>query len=72
VAATLPALQCVGSFYIEARMASATLTVTVRVRWWVMPYIRTLAFFCNAFHVEPDMVKVERMVMRGLYCDGLE
>lgn len=48
-------------------MASATMEVTVRIRWWVKWYVRALILFCRTFHVEPDPASVGRWVMRGVY-----
>lgn len=33
-------------------------TVHIRPRWWVFPYLHTLAFLCAAMRTEPDLEKV--------------
>lgn len=38
----------------------------VRPRWWLAPYLNTLAFLCVLFGVEPDETKVRRVIARGL------
>ena len=48
-------------------MASATVVMTVGVRWWVKWYVHALILFCRMFHVEPDFASVERWVMCGVY-----
>lgn len=45
-------------------MAACSVTVKVRVRWWVMPYLSALAFFCRATGAEPDEEKVAAFVLR--------
>jgi hypothetical protein len=50
-------------------MASNTVTVTVRLRWWVIPYLHTVAMFCVLFNGQPNWQRVERWVMRGLYVE---
>jgi hypothetical protein len=45
-------------------MASATVVVTARVRWWTLPLLHMLIRFCKAFHVKPDEAKVARWMVR--------
>ena len=47
-------------------MAQSTLTITVKVAWWVRPYIQCVALFAKATGMEPDVDKVTRTVMRGI------
>jgi hypothetical protein len=42
------------------------ITLRITVRWWVRPYLHTLALFAETFGFEPDWVKVQRTVARGL------
>lgn len=46
-------------------MARLVVSVTVTSRWWLLPYINTLAFFCNVTGLEPDWQKFAKTVMRG-------
>lgn len=45
-------------------MAQATYTMVIKVRWWVVPYLRTLGFFCMTFGTTPDFGKVGRFIAR--------
>jgi hypothetical protein len=45
----------------------STLTVTVHLRWWVIPYMRTVAMLCILFHAQPNWNRVTYWLMRGLY-----
>lgn len=47
-------------------MAQATLTLTVKVAWWVRPYVRCVAVFASLFGMQPDVDKVLRTCMRGI------
>lgn len=47
-------------------MARLEMTVSVTWRWWLKPYILTLAFFCAITGLQPDWQKFSRMVVRGL------
>lgn len=47
-------------------MSSETVTVEVSLAWWAVPYINTLAFFCNLMGAEPDWEKVERVIRRAI------
>jgi hypothetical protein len=45
-----------------------TLTLTVRFKWWVKPYINSLILFCNTAGLEPDIEKVtDFIVSKGIY-----
>lgn len=50
-------------------MARAGVTVHIRHRWWLMPYLRTLFLFCWIFRMTPDQAKLERMIQRGIYAE---
>lgn len=43
-----------------------SLTLTVKLRWWVRPYLATLFLMCDTFDCEPDIEKVTRVVMCGV------
>lgn len=48
-------------------MASAIVTLEIGVRWWVIPYLRTVAFFATLTGCQPDFQKVAAFVIqRGL------
>jgi hypothetical protein len=47
-------------------MATANITLTVSVAWWLMPYINTLCFMCQLMGTELDWVKLERILERAL------
>jgi hypothetical protein len=50
----------------------AVLTVRVRFKWWLIPYIRTLIFACYVLDTEPDWEKLERVVRLAVRIEGLE
>lgn len=45
-------------------MASNVLTLVIDVRWWVIPYLNTIALFCGLTGYEPDMQKITRFIAR--------
>lgn len=47
-------------------MVKIELTLTVKLAWWVMPYVQTLILFCKLMNTEPDMDKVEKIIHKGL------
>lgn len=48
-------------------MASpAVVTVRVSLRWWVVPYLYTLALLCATLRTKPDPEKVAYWVCRGI------
>ena len=46
--------------------AKATLTLTVRVAWWVRPYIQSVALFTTLTGMTPDLEKAQRTMLRGI------
>lgn len=48
-------------------MKAATLTLRIRLAWWVLPYIRTCAFFAALTGLEPDADKIVRNACRGVH-----
>lgn len=44
-------------------MASGNLKINISVRWWVRPYLRTLAAMCRLTDCHPDERAVGRFVM---------
>lgn len=47
-------------------MHKGSITLQVRIAWWVPVYLRTLEFFCLTFGTEPDFGKVGATLKRGL------
>ena len=47
-------------------MARATITLTVKVAWWVRPYLYSLVLMSRLTGLEPDLDKVEAVVLKGL------
>lgn len=45
-------------------MASNVLTLVFEVRWWVVPYLNTLAFLCCVTGCRPDKQKVVLFIVR--------
>ncbi len=43
-----------------------TCVLDVHVAWWLMPYLRALAFICAMTGMEPNMDKVKRLIDRGV------
>lgn len=48
-------------------MAADTITVKIKIRWWVPVYVETLIFFCKLFRTEPDYNRVARVLERGVF-----
>lgn len=47
-------------------MAVATLTVRIKVAWWLRWYVAGLLTVSRITGAEPDMAKVERVVRRAV------
>lgn len=47
-------------------MAASSITVTVKVAWWVNPYIGAVNVFAAMTGMTPDFEKVAATVMRGV------
>lgn len=45
---------------------TSTITFTVSLAWWVMPYVRTVALLCRVLDVEPNMDRVGYWVGKGI------
>ena len=43
-----------------------TITLKVRVSWWVKPYIRAIGLLCAITGLQPDADKISQTVMRGM------
>jgi len=46
-------------------MASSSITVRIRVAWWLHWYVGSVAMFARLPGMEPDPVKVEYWVRRA-------
>lgn len=45
-------------------MANVDVKICVKVRWWVLPYFRVLAFLCAVMGTEPDLDKAKLLVRK--------
>ncbi len=43
---------------------SLCVSVGVKIRWWVFPYLLTLRWFCMTFGTEPDFDKIVAFIVR--------
>lgn len=50
----------------EQTARSITCSLNVHIAWWLMPYLRTLAFICAMTGIEPNMARVKRLIERGI------
>ena len=50
----------------ETAAHTITCALNVRVAWWLMPYLRTLAFICAMTGMEPNMDRVRRVIDKGV------
>lgn len=47
-------------------MTRATVTIRIRVAWWLRAYLGSVALFSTLTDMVPDWDKVARMVERGV------
>lgn len=47
-------------------MAKASIELAVKVSWWVLPYIHSVALFARMTGLQPDLDKVVRTALRGI------
>lgn len=47
-------------------MDKSTITLRVKVAWWVRPYIAGVEFFALTFGTAPDFSKVLATVLKGI------
>lgn len=52
---------------ISAEGRIEPITITVRFRWWLWPYLAGLAFFCVLFDREPEPQRFRYWVLRATY-----
>lgn len=45
-------------------MATSTIVLELKTRWWVPVYLRTLMMFCILIRQEPDYDKVAGFIVR--------
>ncbi|EOA4402461.1 hypothetical protein ACTWBQ_000008 [Citrobacter amalonaticus] len=45
-------------------MASCSLSVDLKFKWWVSVYLRTLTLFCVMMRCEPDYRKVGEFIVK--------
>lgn len=48
----------------------ASMTIKVRIAWWVRWYISGVALFAMLTGFEPDMEKIKAKVMKGIKVTG--
>ena len=46
----------------------STINVQIKVshRWWLLPYLELMIFFCWLMDCDPNYDKLERVIKRGL------
>lgn len=44
--------------------------IVISFKWWFLPYINTLTFFCELFGVMPDKEKLGRVVKSAMLVNG--
>ena len=47
-------------------MAEPTVTVEVKLAWWLKPYLYLLVWFCVLHGCVPDQVKLQRVINRAI------
>jgi hypothetical protein len=47
-------------------MATTTLTLRIKLAWWVPLYVNTLAILCHLLNAEPNMDRVRYWIGRGV------
>lgn len=50
----------------EATARSIMCSLNVRVAWWLMPYLRTLAILCKLTGMRPNMNRVNRLIDKAI------
>jgi hypothetical protein len=43
-----------------------TIKVETRIKWWLVPYLRSLNFFCETFDCEPDQERLRKIIALGV------
>lgn len=52
-------------------MVMRTMTIEVKIRWWLPVYIKTLMLFCLMSRREPDYEKVSAFIAKHGICQKL-
>lgn len=47
-------------------MAQTPIELVVKVSWWVLPYIHSVALFARMTGLQPDFDKAVRTALRGI------
>lgn len=47
-------------------MAVATMTITIKLAWWVPLYVNTVAMLCRLCNAEPNMERVSYWIGKGI------
>jgi hypothetical protein len=55
-----------GFFVMEPAMATMRLNVSVRLRWWVLPYMAVLSGLSRLTGMKPCMAKIEKVLRSGV------
>lgn len=50
-------------------MIKSEIMVEVSYKWWLIPYLNTLLFFCYLFNSEPDYEKLDKILKKALRQD---
>ena len=53
-------------------MVRSTLTLSVKVAWWVKPYINAVSMFSALTGLDPDLDKIAALVFRGVKMEIVE
>ena len=47
-------------------MTTSKIQITVRMAWWLKPYVHCMALFCGITGQSPDLVKLEKVIKRAM------
>lgn len=50
-------------------MAEGTVTITIRLTWWLRIYLMTIALLCEITGMEPNMDRVGFWIKKGIRLD---
>lgn len=48
---------------------SLTITVRVRVRWWLPVYLNTVGMLCQIFDMDPNWDRIDWWAARGIHVE---
>lgn len=46
-------------------MLKSEIKVQISFKWWLLPYLEILCFFCGLFNSEPDYKKLEKIIQKA-------